>query len=197
MRLPPSQNAIVARRTIKQFATQPVPRELLRYLLELAVWAPNHQLTEPWRFYVFDGASKRSVAEIGRQIATAKLLRGGAEQDVAQRKAEGVAQEWAAVPALVLVTMVSDPDAFRDRENYGAVCCAIQNLMLGAQTLGLATFWGTGEVAFAPGLAELAGAGANEQVVGLIRIGYALPDAPKQSRRTQAANFTRWIDPAE
>jgi nitroreductase len=46
------EEAIRSRRTHKAFAPEPVPRELLDELLELARWAPNHHLTNPWRFRV-------------------------------------------------------------------------------------------------------------------------------------------------
>jgi nitroreductase len=189
--------AIKDRRTIKQFLPQPVPRELLAQLIELAVWAPNHHLTEPWRFYVLDGASRGKLAEIAHGVIHAKVTRAGATPEVAASKAASGAAEWAAIPALVFVTMVPDADPMRHLENYGAVSCAVQNLMLGAHAAGLATFWGTGDVAFAPEVKTLVGASQDEEVVGLIRIGYPLPEAVKPSRRTVSTQLTRWLDPAE
>ena len=41
-----------ARRTHKAFGTEPVPRETLLELFDLARLAPNHHLTQPWRFRV-------------------------------------------------------------------------------------------------------------------------------------------------
>lgn len=41
--------AMMGRRTVKQFLPQPVARATLEQLIELAVWAPNHRLNEPWR----------------------------------------------------------------------------------------------------------------------------------------------------
>lgn len=190
-------DAIKGRRTVKQFLPQPVPRDLLSSLIYLAVWAPNHHLTEPWRFYVLDGASRGALAAIARDVIHAKVTRAGATADVAAAKAESGAAEWAAIPALVFVTMVPDADLMRHLENYGAVSCAVQNLMLGAQAAGLATFWGTGDVAFASEVKWLVGASQDEQVVGLIRIGYPLPEAVKPSRRTVSTQFTRWLDSAE
>ena len=46
------EEAIRGRRTHKVFESEPVPREVVEQLLELARWAPNHFVTEPWRFRV-------------------------------------------------------------------------------------------------------------------------------------------------
>ena len=46
------ETAIRTRRTHKAFGPEPLPREELEELLELARWAPNHHLTAPWRFRV-------------------------------------------------------------------------------------------------------------------------------------------------
>jgi nitroreductase len=55
------------RRTIKQFLPKPVPHALMQELLDLATWAPNHRLTEPWRFYVLDGAARRSRGNLEKR----------------------------------------------------------------------------------------------------------------------------------
>src|SRR3712207_8574760 len=44
--------AIRNRRTHKAYGPEPVDRETLLELFELARWAPNHHLTNPWRFRV-------------------------------------------------------------------------------------------------------------------------------------------------
>lgn len=186
--------AIRDRRTIKEFSDQPVPRELIAALIDLAIWAPNHKLTEPWRFYVIDGAGRDRVSELARTLRYKKLLSTGAEEGVAARKAAEFAADWAKVPAIVYVTQVVAPDPFVEREDYGAVCCAVQNLMLGAQAAGLASFWGTGDLAQARPLADLVGAGENERMVGLIRLGYAAAGVKAPIKRTSAAKFTRWVE---
>ncbi|MBI2973187.1 MAG: nitroreductase family protein, partial [Armatimonadetes bacterium] len=65
--------AITTRRSIPQFKPDPVPRDLVERLLDAAVWAPNHRLTEPWQFYVLGEQAKRRFAEIRRDIRKATL----------------------------------------------------------------------------------------------------------------------------
>ena len=189
--------AIVDRRTVKQFEARAVPRDLMAHLIQLAVWAPNHRMTEPWRFYVLDGASRARLGAVAADITREKLLGSGADASAAERKAQDAAAGWANVPALLYVTMVMDPRPDVDLENYGAVCCAIQNLSLAAHAHGLGTSWSSGAVADAPALRELVGAGNNECMVGLLRIGYPDPKAtPPVSQRTSGATRTTWLDGA-
>jgi nitroreductase len=190
-------DTIRQRRTIKQFLPQPVPHALMQELLDLAVWAPNHRLTEPWRFYVLDGAARNRLGEIAAQITVEKILGSGGEQSVATRKGEEAAETWRSVPTLLYVTTLRDENPEIDQENYGAVCCAIQNFSLAAHAAGLGTSWSSGAVAAAPALHEFVGAGANELMVGLIRVGFLDPAiAPPKARRKSSDTLTVWVEPA-
>jgi len=191
-------DAIRQRRTIKQFVAQPVPRGVIQELIELAVWAPNHRLTEPWRFYVLDGAALVKLGEIASQVVTKNILGSGGEIGVATRKGEEAAAAWSSVPVLLYVTTQRDENPEIDEENYGATCCAIQNIALAAHAAGIATSWSSGAVAAAPALHELVGAGPNEKMVGLIRVGYIDPAiAPPKARRKSGSSLTTWVDAAQ
>lgn len=187
--------AITDRRTIKQFLPEPVAPATIAQLIDLAVWAPNHRLNEPWRFYVLTGDARRRLGDIAAAITTAKVGAAGGDPAVTARKASEAAAAWSSVPTLLFVTMLGDPNPEIDLENYGAVCCAIQNLTLAAHALGIGTSWSSGAIAAAPALLTLVGAGANERMAGLLRVGYLDPalTAPK-SRRTSGAAFTRWLE---
>jgi nitroreductase len=182
------------RRTIKQFLPQPVPRAVMQELLDLAVWAPNHRLTEPWRFYVLDGAAREKLGAIAAQVTAEKIVGSGGEMAVATRKGEEAGATWSAVPTLLYVTALHDANPEIDEENYGAVCCAVENFMLAAHAAGIGTSWSSGAVAAAPALHEWVGAGDNERMVGLIRVGYLDPAlASPKGRRKAGSEFTTWV----
>ena len=187
--------AITERRTIKQFLPEPVAPATITQLIDLAVWAPNHRLNEPWRFYVLTGEARRGLGDIAAAITTAKVGAAGGDPAVTARKASEAAAAWSSVPTLLFVTMVGDPNPEIDLENYGAVCCAIQNLTLAAHALGIGTSWSSGAIAAASDLLRLVDASASERMVGLLRVGYLDPAlaAPK-SRRTPGTTFTRWVE---
>jgi nitroreductase len=189
--------AIRSRRTIKQFLPQRVPRELLQQLFDLAIWAPNHRLTEPWRFYVLDGASRTQLGAIAQHLTYNKLVSSGVEVDAALRKASEAASAWSSVPTLVYVTSQLNANPEIELENYGAVCCAIHNFCLAAHAAGIGTSWSSGAVAAAPALHVLAGATPDERMVGLLRAGYLDPATqPARSRRAPGSSCTKWLDEA-
>ena len=191
-------DTIRQRRTIKQFLPQPISRAVMQELIELAVWAPNHRLTEPWRFYVLEGAARNQLGAIAAQVTVDKILGSGGDLSVATRKGEEAAATWAAVPTLLYVTAVRDANPEIDEENYGAVCCALQNFALAAHAAGIGTSWSSGAVAAAPALHELVGAGADERMVGLVRVGYLDPAIPApKARRKAGSSLTRWLDGTE
>ena len=69
------EQAIRTRRTHKVFAPEPVPRELLDELFELARWAPNHHLTNPWRFRVLGPDSLQRLKQAAGPESAGKLDR--------------------------------------------------------------------------------------------------------------------------
>lgn len=190
--------AITDRRSVKVLSPCPVPRTLLADLIDLAVWAPNHRLNEPWRFYVLDGASRTSLGEIAHRVTLARFATApGADPARTELRAAEAAADWANAPALVYLTALSDPNPEVDRENYAAACCAAQNLMLAATSVGLATFWSSGAVACSAELRALVGATPGEQFVGLFRVGYPDPELPRPAgRRKSGASCTVWVDGA-
>ena len=57
------------RRSLRRYHSEPVPRELINYMLEAAIWAPSAHNRQPWRFVIIDeDATKARLArEMGRR----------------------------------------------------------------------------------------------------------------------------------
>ena len=165
---------IRGRRTTKLFLKQAVSRKLLRDAIEVARWAPNHHLTEPWHFYSFGAETIRESIELLRVIvAEAK------DEDVAEFKA----QSAAAIPGWLLVTCRKSDDELLQREDYAACCCAIQNLTLYLSEADVASKWTTGLITRDQRFFDLLGIDSREEfVVGLIWYGYP-KTLPTQSRK--------------
>ena len=167
-------NLVRERRTVALFKREKLPRELLLEAVEAARWAPNHHLTEPWRFYLPGPATVSAMTDIAGELTHAK--RG---PEAAKKRRELMA----AVPAWIAVTCRRSEDAFREREDYAACCCAVQNLMLCLWESGVACKWSTGALTRDSRFYDLLGADADEQmVVGLFSIGYPRI-VPQQKRR--------------
>lgn len=166
---------IRSRRTTRLFLKQKVSRQLVREAIELARWAPNHHLTEPWHFYLM-GPEKiaASVELIGALIEETK-----GDPDLADFKRESAR----AIPGWLLVTCKKSDDELRQREDYASVCCAIQNLTLYLSEADVASKWTTGNITRDARFFELMDIDMEaEFVVGLIWYGYP-KTLPTQERK--------------
>ena len=185
--------AIRTRRTTKAFLPDPVPRELIEQVLDAAIWAPNHRLTEPWRFTVVQGAALDQLAELRRRMTVEYLQAQQPPRDAAQiaREGEAAYAKALAAPVTVAVAIAQHQDAAIREEDYAASAAAIQNMLLAAHALGLAAFWSTNNLVSYPPALDLLGVPDDQRVVGLVQIGY--PAQQREQRRTAAPERTRWL----
>jgi nitroreductase len=177
--------ALYGRRMAWKFKDQKVDRAAVERMLESAVWAPNHRMTEPWRFFVLDKDSqaRKKAADLAYEFA---LERSGNE-----RRAEGTRQAVASPPVLMYVYYIPGPSDEATRENYAAVCCAVQNMSLAGVAESLAVTWETGGATRHPKLAETLGAEEDWLMAGMLSLGVS--DEQADSRRTPASNFVNWL----
>ncbi|HLZ72901.1 MAG TPA: nitroreductase [Dehalococcoidia bacterium] len=184
--------AIHTRRTIKAYRPDPVPRELIERVLEAAVWAPNHRLTEPWEFVVVQGAALERLAALRREQTAAGLrAQGTLSEDQVTRAADEGYRKALAAPVMIAVAMTEHADPAVREEDYAATAAAIQNLMLAARGLGLGAFWSTNRVIGYPPARALLGVPEGKRIVGLVQLGYAAQQ--REGRRAPAAARTRWL----
>ena len=120
---------IRGRRTVKLYLQTPVERQLVRDAIEVARWAPNHHLTEPWHFYILGEQTIARCADLTRIVVTE---RKGPEAGEFKAQAHG------AIPGWLVVSCHRSDDELLQREDYASCCCAIQNLMLYLSEAGVA-----------------------------------------------------------
>jgi nitroreductase len=155
---------LVGRRTVNLFQPMPAPEDELLAAIDAARWAPNHRLTQPWRFRLLGQQTRDAVIAVDVALATAKN-----GEDAGRRRRERLA----AIPGWFVVTSARADDALVDNENYGATCCAVQNLSLYLWARGIGLKWTTGAVTRDDRFFAALGADpAAEQVVGLFWYGY-------------------------
>ena len=177
--------AIHNRRMNNEFTDAAPDQESLQRMLDAAVWAPNHRLTNPWRFFVLEkGGQKR--AEVAQLAYDNLFARSGNHEN-----ADGSRQRVLDAPALIYVYSVPADSEEMTQENYAAACCAVQNLLLAAVAEGLAGDWSTGNTTRHPQLAEALGGEADWTMVGALFIGY--PSRPSASVRAPADAVTAWL----
>jgi len=184
-------SAITKRTSVRRFCPDPVPRDVIERLLDCAVRAPNHKLTEPWRFSVLTGSARDRFAEI-RARHRLKRYDDPASPE-GQAAADKIRRESRTTPAFVVVMSAINPDEITREEDYAAAMMAIANLMIAAESLGLGTYLRTGGVMQDPSLMELADVPAKFRVVGIVSLGYPAEQEPPR-RRKPAAELTRWLE---
>jgi nitroreductase len=167
------EHAIRTRRTHKAYAPEPVDRATLDELFELARWAPNHKLTNPWRFRVLGPAALERLKDVsGDPIAAAKLDRA---------------------PTLVLVSATQSGDPLMDEEDVLAAATAAYVVLLAAHGRGLAGYWRTPGVLRTPeGRAALA-VPDDEHVIGLLHLGHPRQE-PRVPERAPLEAVVTYLD---
>jgi nitroreductase len=186
--------AIQRRTSVRRFRAEPVARELIERLLECAVRAPNHKLTEPWRFAVLVGEARAQFAEIRAKHRLNRFA--DPESAEARAGADKVRREALETPVFIVAMCAVSPDEITREEDYAAAMMAIANLMIAGQSLGLGTYLKTGGVMRHPQLAQLVGLEEGFRVVGVVSLGYPAELEPPRRRRP-AAELTRWIGGSE
>ena len=169
------ERAIRTRRTHKAYRPEPVDRATLDELFDLARCAPNHHLTNPWRFRV-----------LGPQ-ALQRL------KDAADAVEPGSGRKLDRAPTLVAVTVEQDGDPVQDREDLLAGGVAAYIVLLAAHARGLAGYWRTPAVLRDPGGRRALGIGDKEEFVGLLHLGYPRQEQPPPERAA-VAEVVEYLD---
>lgn len=180
-------NAIATRRSIKKFTNRQVTREEIETVLAAAVAAPNHRLTQPWRFYVL-GPDARQAYGLALGERKARKIEDPA---AAQSMRETVAAEHRALPGMLIVAVTENENPEIKEEDYAAAMMATQNLALAAVALGLGTHVKTGAIMSDPAARAAAGVRDNERIIAVVNIGEPA-EVPAPKTRQPATEFTIW-----
>lgn len=158
-----------------------IPDEQVQALLQLADWAPTHGLTEPWRFVVY-GPGK---AEAFRQQHAELYRQQAAEADFSQMRYDKLLTNGEQASHIIIAIMRrGDRPNIPVIEELAATACAIDNILLGAQALGLAGFWSTGGMVHHDIMKQHLGLRDEDRVMGLLFLGYT--DTIKEGKRLVA-----------
>jgi nitroreductase len=183
--------AIHQRTSVRRFRSEPVLRESIQQLLECAVRAPYHKLTQPWRFSILTGAARDRFAELRAGHRLKRFDDPSAPEALAA--ADKLRRETRDTPVFVVVLSAVNPDEVTREEDYAASMMAVANLMVAAESLGLGTHLKTGGIMRDPGILELARVPQGFRVVGIVSLGYPA-EAESPRRRKPAAELTEWVE---
>ena len=183
---------IESRRTVKAAAMngQKIPDEHIRELLALADWAPTHGNTEPWYFYVYSGDAFKQFGHTHAELYykdTPDDKRDPAKYDKLLHAVDKPSH-------LIIAAMKKGNNPkITALEEICAVAASIQNLLLGAEALGISCIWNSGGMTHRVALKQYLGLGKEDHVLGLLYLGYT--DGPKKEGRriVPIADKVKWM----
>lgn len=184
--------AIRGRRSVGRVESTPIDVELIQHILEAGNWAPSHHVTEPWRFFVMTGTGRNVLGEAYADIA---VLSSPASMDVEQLAAFRAKHSTKAfrAPLVIAVSVSPSADPHISRiEEFAAAHAAVQNMMLMAHAIGLASIWRSGEPMYHPLMQQAFGLQQDEELVALLYIG--IPDMSLgEGHRRPTKDKTTWL----
>lgn len=183
--------AITTRKMVAKVESKAPSRAEIERLLAGAVRAPNHHLTEPWRFIVIAGAGLDDLGEAMAERVRAKFADSPElDEKVALEKSR---PKRAPVILVVIYGRSTHPKAIEIEDRH-AVGAAIQNILLAAHGSGLGAYLRTGPAASDENVRRFLQLDPREEVAGFIYLGYPAPDQPESmSKRFEFSQRTRWV----
>lgn len=181
---------IKTRRSVRSMKKEEPPRELIEQVLEAGTWAPNHHMTEPWRFVVISGDERHKLGE-----AMESALRETMKGDAQPRREEMLRTERERVlSAPVIIALISSPSSGEriiQQEEVIAAGAALQNMLLAAHALGLGAMIRTGRHSYLQPVRSYLDLKENESLVGLVYLGYQA-EPPRPTRRSPLEAKVIW-----
>jgi len=177
------------RRTVKPFAMNghKIPNGHVAALFELADWAPTHANTEPWRFFVY--ANPKAFCTGHAELYRDKTP----SEDFIQFNYDKLLHMGDKASHVIIRVMQRGPlNKIPVIEEIAATACAMQNILLGATELGLASYWGTGGMTLKPEMKEYLSLKDEDQVMGILYLGYS-DNKSAGERNTPLSQKVNWI----
>lgn len=163
---------------------------VVKQLLQLADWAPTHARTEPWQFFVYSGDS---LKQFGMDHANL-YWNNTAEEKRLQATFERLQHVGDKVSHMIIAVMKrGNNDKIPRLEEICAASAAVQNILLGATALGIASFWSTGGMVHSPAMKEFLGLKEEDAVLGMIYLGYTDEPAKDGIRNIPLDDKIKWF----
>lgn len=185
------EEAVRTRRSVTHLGGG-LDREVVSEILKLALWAPNHHLTEPWTISVVLGAGRDRLADAWANEVQSQLSQEPHKTpDMMQKIVDAERAKVYRAPCLIFVS-VRPPtgNSVTDEEDYAATAALIQNILLLAHAKGLGAIWRTGKMLRSQAVKKFLGLAEQARIVGIVYLGN--PTKPGLER-PRNLNVIRWL----
>ena len=182
---------IQSRRSTKPrlFNGKKIEDRIIWQILGNANWAPNHGLTQPWKYHVFSDSGLTKLAEFQATWYQENTPSEKFKQDKYERMKSNIIKS-SHVIAICMERQKSEK--IPEIEEIEAVACSVQNMALTATAYNVCSFWGSGGVTYTTELKKFLELGEHDRCLGYLYLGYS--DTPTTtSRRDSITNKVVWI----
>lgn len=189
------EEIVINRRSSKPAALngKPIDDRQIRQLLELANWAPTHGMTEPWRFIIYSGDAVRQFCH--QHAEQYKQTTPPDKFNATKYEKQQHNGDLASHLILVYMKRGANPN-IPALEEICATAAAVDNILLGAEALGIAVLWSTGGTVLQQVMKDYLGLNDEDTILGLLYMGYS-DEPPRPGKRTPIGDKTKWITALE
>ena len=182
---------IKSRRSTKPrlFNGSEIDDSIVWQILENSNWAPNHGLTQPWRYKVFTGSGLEKLANFQANLYQEIT----SEEKFKLEKYERMLANILKSSHVIVICMERQRSGkIPELEEIEAVACSVQNMALTAAAYQICSFWGSGGVTYTQELKDFLGLEEQDKCLGYLYLGYS--DSPTtKSRRDPIQERVEWI----
>ena len=169
------------RRTIypEQYSTRKIHKYQIELLLNNAVWAPTHGMTQPWRFIVFRDNALNDLSEALGSIYLSEIPK---EKQLDSKLGKLMSRSKMA-SAVIAIILDREDSIIPEEDDFAAISCAVQNMHLTATAQGIGAFWSTPGIMKSKRFNEFLGLKEEQRCIGLFYLGYPAIEWPKGQRK--------------
>ncbi len=175
----------------KDYSGVAVPKIVIEQILENANWAPNHKLTEPWRFTVFTGAGLNKLATFQSNCYKEVTEANGTFQQDRYLSLQTKPMESSHIIAIGMKR--DSAKRLPEWEELGAVFCAVQNMYLTATAYNVGCYLSTGGITNFAEAKPFFGLDQEDKLCGFLHVGIPKGTVP-DGRRKPVTEKTIWVN---
>lgn len=195
-------SVITGRRSVRAFATRPVPREPVERAIEAAGWAPSPHGSQPWRFVVIESPERRfALADAMSATWRAQLALDGQDEATIARRLAHSRERLERSPVLVVVCLyLRDLQRYPDPDRQEAewtmavqsLGAAVQNFLLAIYQSGLDSGWMCAPLFCPEIIRDTLGLTEDLHPHALLPVGHAAADPKRRPRRPLSELIAQW-----
>ncbi|WP_153730298.1 nitroreductase family protein [Sporosarcina obsidiansis] len=184
------REAIITRRSIKNFNGQPIEPEIIPEIIEDAIWAPNHGNRNPWRLIVAADEQYEQLLDVLKEFGVANW------KQLSDEDLEKQMKKFTSASAAVFVIVPEDARQKERLEDYAAASILIQNIQLLAWDKGVGTCWKTPGFLDNPKFRDRLGVKPGERIISMLQFGH-FDGAPKAAPRKPVDEIITYFGDSE